>query len=528
MANPVDDSAGESQLDLLIADYLMQVDERGPIDIDEFLKDYPHLADDFQSYLRDADLADKLSARDSQAGPSNHKPSTDQQETTPSMAVDETLAVRPQRAEYQSASEEPSRQSIHIDGLPYQFGRYRLLEELGSGAMGSVYLAEDADLHRRVALKITRFSRTADAEAMLERFYREARAAANLSHPNICPVYDIGEYEGTSYITMGMINGKTLADVIHRGARLDVGIAVNLIRKVALALAEAHKNGIVHRDLKPSNIMVDGRNEPIVMDFGLAREMTRTGDEQLTHDGMIVGTPTYMSPEQVEGVQDRVRAPSDVYSLGIVFYEMLTGTVPFSGGTMRVLGQIIAALPAPPSTHRVDLSPAVESICMKMIAKDQANRYGSMQEVAKALSDLLRTGSETVVQPQSGEITALTGPELKAQAEKVHALTKASKWLEAEKLLQSMAANSSPIAANYAQWATEQLSTVRHTIEQKRGEAIRALQEAQSRMKRHDYVGVINRLRATEASLSPPAVSALMQEATVSSISFCVGQMSLR
>ncbi len=221
------------------------------------------------------------------------------------------------------------------------FGRYRILKSLGEGAMGSVYLAHDTQLDRKVALKIPKFDAKSETKH-IDRFLREARSAATLNHPNICPVYDVGEIDGTHFMTMAYINGHTLQDFVNpEKPQRDRNVA-NVVRKIALALHEAHINGLVHRDVKPGNVMVDPRNEPIVMDFGLARQIDEEDDARLTRDGAILGSPAYMSPEQVEGKADALGPHSDLYSLGVILYELLTGNLPFQGSVASIIGQILA------------------------------------------------------------------------------------------------------------------------------------------------------------------------------------------
>ena len=272
--------------------------------------------------------------------------------------------------------------------LPEQFGRYRILKKLGAGGMGAVYLAEDQQLERRVALKVPRFGPD-DGPEVLERFYREARAAAKIVHPNICRVYDVGEEDGIPYLTMDYIEGKPLtafADGEKLASQRQVALT---IRKIAMALQEAHHRGIIHRDLKPSNIMITRRSEPVVMDFGLAREVNRE-DARITASGAVLGTPAYMPPEQVRGDHEAVGPASDVYSLGIILYELLTGELPFAGPPGAVLGAILHGEPASPSTLRTDIDPQLEALCMTMIAKEVENRFDSMAQLAEMLTEYLR------------------------------------------------------------------------------------------------------------------------------------------
>ncbi|MCI0465275.1 MAG: PEGA domain-containing protein [Gemmataceae bacterium] len=259
--------------------------------------------------------------------------------------------------------------------------RYEILKELGRGSMGTVYLVMDTFLQRQVAMKVPLF-RPDDSPELLERFRREARAAATLNHPNICPVYDVGESEGRPYLTMAFIEGEPLTQVVRRERPMDTHRAVTIIKTLAGALEEAHCRGIIHRDLKPSNVMMNNRGEPVVMDFGLARRIDQ--DVRLTSPGAVLGTPAYMSPEQVRG-DLQIGPRSDIYSLGVMLYEMLAGQVPFRGPVGGILHQILNEKPRPPHELRADLDPQLEAVCLKAMAFDAADRYATMAEFAEAL-----------------------------------------------------------------------------------------------------------------------------------------------
>jgi len=269
------------------------------------------------------------------------------------------------------------------------FGRYRITKTLGEGAMGSVYLAHDTQLNRKVALKIPKFDKSEAKH--IERFLREARSAATLTHPNICPVFDVGEIDGTYFMTMAYIQGHTLQDFVNPDKPQRDRNVAHTVRKVALALHEAHRNGLVHRDVKPSNVMIDQRNEPIIMDFGLARQIDENDDARLTRDGAILGSPAYMSPEQVEGKADKLGPGSDIYSLGVILYELLTGHLPFQGSVAAIIGQILTKEPDSPLKYRPDMSLRLAEICMKAMAKQPRDRYASMQQLAADLMEFLKS-----------------------------------------------------------------------------------------------------------------------------------------
>jgi WD40 repeat protein len=284
--------------------------------------------------------------------------------------------------------------------LPEVFGRYRILKKLGQGGMGTVYLARDTQLDRPVALKVPHFKPGAGPK-VFERFYREARLAATFTHPNLCPVYDVGEIEGIHYLTMPYLEGKPLSAFIDAAKPLPLRQAAAVVRKLALALAEAHQKGVIHRDLKPANVMINQRKEPVIMDFGLARQETED-ESRLTAFGALLGTPSYMAPEQVQGDPAGIGPACDIYSLGVILYQLLTGQLPFQGPVTAVLGQVLVVEPPPPSTLRANLDPRLEAICLKAMAKKVANRYASMAELAAALADYLRAGDPMATAAASG------------------------------------------------------------------------------------------------------------------------------
>src|SRR6266545_697391 len=262
-------------------------------------------------------------------------------------------------------------------------GRYRIVRKLGSGGMANVYLAEDQELGRRVAIKILN-DRHAGDEQFVERFRREAKNAAGLSHPNIVSIYDRGEAEGTYYIAMEYLDGRSLKELILSRGPAPVSVAVDYARQILSALRFAHRNGIVHRDIKPHNCLVDAEGHVKVTDFGIAR----AGASQMTEAGSIIGTAQYLSPEQARGTQ--VDQRSDLYSLGIVLYEMLTGNVPFNGDSpVEIAMKHLSATPPPLSAKRPDIPKSLEMVVLRALAKDPAARYQSTDEMD---ADLERVG----------------------------------------------------------------------------------------------------------------------------------------
>jgi eukaryotic-like serine/threonine-protein kinase len=263
-------------------------------------------------------------------------------------------------------------------------GRYTVVRKLGAGGMANVYLAEDQELGRRVAIKILN-DRHANDDQFVERFRREAKNAAALSHPNIVSIYDRGEAEGTYYIAMEFIDGRSLKELIVSRGPAPLTVAVEYARQILSALRFAHRHGIVHRDIKPHNALVDAEGRVKVTDFGIAR----AGTSQMTEAGSIVGTAQYLSPEQARGTN--VDQRSDLYSLGIVLYELLTGTVPFNGDTpVEIAMKHLSTLPEPPSTRRSDIPRDLDLIVMRALAKDPDDRYQSAEEMDADLERFLR------------------------------------------------------------------------------------------------------------------------------------------
>lgn len=288
------------------------------------------------------------------------------------------------------------------------FDRFQIKKELGRGGMGVVYLVYDPVLKRDVALKTVL---SQDSEGV-RRFLHEAKTMAKLNHPNIVKIYDIGQDGETPYFTMEFIEGKNLAELVQK-EKIASRRAVELVRKVAQAIDYAHKEGILHRDLKPANIILNKQGDPIVMDFGLAKDIS--GNSRLSKSGVVIGTPAYMPPEQAQGKRKEIDQRSDVYSLGAVLYELLTGRPPFLGTTYTVLMQVIDKTPIAPRAISPIISQDIENICLKAMAKEKERRYRTALELVLDLERFLH-GEAVMAMPKSWKYQT-------------------SKWLEKNRLL---------------------------------------------------------------------------------------------
>jgi serine/threonine-protein kinase len=276
--------------------------------------------------------------------------------------------------------------------------RYRLERKLGSGGMADVWLAEDQELGRKVAIKILHERYASDTQ-FVERFRREATHAAGLSHPNVVSIYDRGETDGSYFIVMEYVEGRTLKELIVTRGPCPVPVAISYVRQVLAALRYAHRNGIVHRDIKPHNVLVDHEGRVKVADFGIAR----AGSSQMTEAGSIIGTAQYLSPEQARGAP--VDESSDLYSTGIVLYELLTGKVPFVGETpVEIAMKHLSQVPSAPSELRGEIPRDLDLVVLRALAKEPADRYRSAQEMDR---DLELVGRGDAVGPETEEAATM-------------------------------------------------------------------------------------------------------------------------
>src|ERR1700761_1697635 len=273
--------------------------------------------------------------------------------------------------------------------------RYKVLSRLGAGGMADVFLAEDQQLGRKVALKLLHRRFAADPD-FVERFRREAQAAAGLQHPNVVSVYDRGNFEDTYYIAMEYLPGRSLKQLIRQEAPLDPVRAIDITIQILKAARFAHRRGVIHRDLKPHNVIVDDADQAKVTDFGIAR----AGASDMTETGSIMGTAQYLSPEQAQG--HAVSEPGDLYSIGIVLYEMLTGRVPFDGESpVSIALKHVSEAPIPPSQINPDIPSALEQVVLWALNKDPADRPADADEFIRALEQV----RDALAAP-AGEVTA--------------------------------------------------------------------------------------------------------------------------
>ena len=271
--------------------------------------------------------------------------------------------------------------------------RYRVVKRLGSGGMADVYCAEDSQLGRRVALKVLHM-RFAEDREFVERFHREASSAAGLQHPNIVAIFDRGEWDGTYYIAMEYVEGRTLKEIVREKGLAPPDAAIDITLQILRAARYAHKRGIVHRDIKPHNVLIDQEGRVRVADFGIAR----AGTSDMTETGSIMGTAQYISPEQAQGRP--VDARSDLYSIGVVLYELLTGRVPFDAESpVTVALMQVNEPPIPPMEIKPDIPPALDAIVMRALEKDPARRFADADEFIAALESARQAPQQVIAPP---------------------------------------------------------------------------------------------------------------------------------
>jgi WD40 repeat protein len=367
-------SERDRQVNALIAAYLQAVDAGQSPDRQDFLRQHAAFAPELEIFFADQDRLNQMAQSLGPAVPAAP--------LLPSAVAREVLTVPP--------GETPS---LTVGSKVRYFGDYELLEEIGRGGMGVVYKARQISLNRLVAIKMI-LSGPLAGDLAVQRFHKEAEAAAQLDHPHIVPIYEVGEHDGQHYFSMKLIEGQSLAQRLKgRNSESAIGTeqqqeASRLLATVAQAVHHAHQRGILHRDLKPANILLDAASQPHVTDFGLARRIE--GESRLTQSGAIVGTPSYMAPEQAAGKKD-LTTLADVYSLGAILYEQLTGRPPFQAETpLDTARQVVEREPAAPRTLNPHLDADLETICLHCLVKEPQERYESATALAEELERWLR------------------------------------------------------------------------------------------------------------------------------------------
>ncbi len=471
-------------LDHVLGEYMRRCDAGEEVDMESLCKAYPDLADSLREYASGEELLRALSDVD---GESQVDSDVSQAEETVRPAAVQRTGLLPNT----------------------ELGRYRVVKLLGEGAMGAIYLAEDSSLERRVALKIPKFTAVEDAE-FRERFTREARAAARLDHPNICRVYDAGEIEATPFISMEFIDGPPLSRFIGTGEFRHQRRIAEVICEIASGLAHAHAHGVVHRDLKPGNVIMRGDVGPCITDFGLARSVD-SPDSRITQDGVILGTPAYMSPEQVEAAADGVGPAADIYALGVLFYELLTGRLPFQGSVASILGQILRDRPQPVSVYRPDVDSELADLCLQMMEKSPQKRPASMDEVVDRLRSWLRSNSSKANPAQAQPRPTLD--RLKEMKAKIIDFVNRGQFAAAVAVLEKMQNIKNPEAAEYVDWAREKLPEVRKLPDQLKQNIPALLATAKDCTKRHDYARAAQLLQEIPPALRNDEVELLLHNA---------------
>ncbi len=351
----------------ILATCLEKLEQGEPLDREELVARHPQYASGLREFLDDHELLRRL-AREAKS-----------EQAAVTAAIEPTIAGG------------SSPLGVAIGETIQYVGEYRILGEIARGGMGVVFKARQRQLKRIVALKMILAGRLAN-EADVQRFQREAQAAARLQHPNIVPVHEVGEYEGHHYFTMDYVAGLNLAEVI-RDEALSATRAAKIVKTLAEATHYAHEQDTLHRDLKPANVILDANDQPHITDFGLAKIATDNKDESgddLTATGQVLGTPSYMSPEQAEGKQHLLGPATDTYALGAILYACLTGRAPFvADSPVDTLLQVVRNEPASPRLLNPSVPKDLETICLKCLAKEPHRRYGQARLLADDLARFL-------------------------------------------------------------------------------------------------------------------------------------------
>jgi tRNA A-37 threonylcarbamoyl transferase component Bud32/outer membrane protein assembly factor BamB len=395
--------SGEQRVDRVIAAYLEAEQAGQAPDREELLQRHPELADELRSFFADRDQFRRL------AEPIGNGPRAGNE-------VTQSHLVAGASAPAETVNLAPGSPAAAAAGTKVRyFGDYELLEEIARGGMGIVYKARQRSLNRTVALKMILAGQLA-SESEVQRFYQEARTAANLQHPNIVAIHEVGQHDGQHYFSMDYVEGQSLADMV-RDAPLPASQAGRYVKVVAEAIQYAHDHGVLHRDLKPSNVLIDRFDQPRVTDFGLAKHVEAQPGASgspgssgfapaaaLTQSGAVIGTPSYMPPEQASGSRGALGPASDGYSLGAVLYELVTGRPPFRAATaLDTLLQVLESEPAPPRLLNRGVNRDLETIILKCLSKEPTGRYASSRELANDLGSVLEGKPIKARRPGVGE-----------------------------------------------------------------------------------------------------------------------------
>ena len=383
-------SPPEDRVNGVIADYFRRLDAGDDVSPESLIDTHHEISDELREFFEAAEVIERL------AGPTvGDLLSGACHDTARSRATSDTSVWR------ERLNRLPDNDRLE---LPAEIGKYRLEEVVGEGAMGTVYRAFDTELKRPVAMKIPKFWDD-ESDEIRGRFYREAQAAATLRHPHICPVFDASAVDCVHFIAMAYIDGEPLSTLLAKSKLDDSSDAekAGMILKLATALHNAHDHGIIHRDVKPGNIIIDEEGQPILTDFGLARDF-RHDDARLSHPDAIIGSPAYMAPEQLNPDRGDVGPATDIYGLGVVFYEMLTGQPPYLGSTYEVLTQVALSEPKSPKQSGLDIDPQFDAICRKMMQKQIDQRYGAMSDVIDAIELALQSPRQDLDSPKHVEL----------------------------------------------------------------------------------------------------------------------------
>jgi len=365
-------NSGESLLNALLAECRRRIDAGDAVDREAFKRENASFGDELDEFFASVDLTERLASDTFVEGSSKE---------VEKHADEFDVTVRWRDGPPQRLALSPT-----TDLAGYRLGNYELIEPVGRGGMGVVYKARQVRLDRIVAVKLILAGRLASSDNV-RRFDLEAKAAGKLQHPNIVSVHQTGEFDGQHFYSMDYIDGKTLADMSRQNP-LPSETAARYMKQVAGAVQYAHTMRILHRDLKPSNVLIDEKDQAQITDFGLAKQLGM--DVALTDSGGAMGTPGFMSPEQAAGKRREIGSASDIYSLGAILYQLLTGRPPFRGeSAMATISDVINKEPVSPRTINSNVHRDLEAICLKCMAKDPYRRYGSAQEVEEELDRFL-------------------------------------------------------------------------------------------------------------------------------------------